>query len=95
MASSSTCCGGTEDSAHSLRRSMSLAKCSWATERVPASQRSPTSCRKGSTTPTTAPESGTSHSSLAMAISAASASKASTAAQSSSEVVVVVFTRAR
>ena len=37
-----------------LRRT--LTKCSWATEIVPASQRSPTSCRKGSTTPVTAPD---------------------------------------
>ena len=92
-ASASTCWGGTDESADSLRRSMSLTKCSWATDRVPDSHRSPTSWRNGSTTPTTAPESGTSHRSLAMAISAASASKVSTAAQSSS--LVVVSTRER
>ena len=69
---------------------MSLTKCSWATEIVPASQRSPTSCRKGSTTPVTAPDSGTSQRSLAMATSAASASKVSTAAHSSSAVVVML-----
>ncbi len=69
---------------------MSLTKCSWATDRVPASQRSPTSRRKGSTTPVTAPDSGTSQKSRARAISAVSASKVSTAAQSSSVVVVMV-----
>ncbi len=91
--SASTCWGGTDESADSLRRSMSLTKCSWATDRVPDSHRSPTSWRKGSTTPTTAPESGTSHRSLAIATSADSASKVSTAAQSSS--LVVVSTRER